>query len=42
MIRTSIYIKKTLLETLKEAAEKIDVTKDQMISPPLTPPNRGS
>ncbi len=32
MIRTSIYIKKTLLDTLKEAAEKIDVTKDQMIS----------
>ncbi len=32
MIRTSIYIKKRLLVTLEEAAEKIDVTKDQMIS----------
>ncbi len=32
MIRTSIYIKKALLKTLIEAAEKIDVTKDQMIS----------
>ncbi len=32
MIRTSMYINKNRLEILKAAAEKIDVTKDQMIS----------